>query len=174
MLDELPDAALRLLAAMLAGVVGWEREWKDKAAGLRTHMLVSLGSALFMVCAVRFAELAAVEHPSQPVDPMRVLQGIAGGVGFLGAGAILRTRGSVHGLTTAATIWIAASLGVACGTANYGLAVLAVVFVLTTLVLFGVVERIVFPTSGKESDSPETAEPGRCAATADRETPEDG
>jgi putative Mg2+ transporter-C (MgtC) family protein len=123
----LPDlaGAVRILlraftAAVLGGVIGWERGRTGKDAGLRTHMLVSLGSALFV--------MAAVESGVGPGDVARVVQGVASGVGFLGAGAILKLsrKREIRGLTTAAGIWMTSAAGLAAGLGRYGLAVLAV------------------------------------------------
>jgi putative Mg2+ transporter-C (MgtC) family protein len=113
----LPDAAHlfatagRLLAAtVLGGLIGFQRERVHSAAGLRTHILVALGAALFV--------LAGREAGFSTADNSRVVQGIVAGVGFLGAGTILKLadRGEVHGLTTAATIWVTAAVGVAAST----------------------------------------------------------
>jgi putative Mg2+ transporter-C (MgtC) family protein len=123
----LPDlaAAVRivvraLMATLLGGVIGYERGRTGKDAGLRTHMLVSLGSALFV--------MAALESSIGPGDVARVIQGVASGVGFLGAGAILKLshRREIRGLTTAAGIWMTAAAGLSAGLGRYGLAVLAV------------------------------------------------
>ncbi len=103
--------AVRLtLAAVLGGALGWERERLGKTAGLRTHTLVSLGSALFV--------LAPLQAGAAAGDLTHVVQGIATGIGFVGAGAILKLegQGQVKGLTTASTVWIAAAIGVAVGT----------------------------------------------------------
>lgn len=109
-----------VLAALLGGVLGYERQQVGKAAGLRTHMLVSLGAAL-MILAPSQAGIA-LDHMS------RVVQGIVTGIGFLGAGAILKRseQGEIHGLTTAASIWTTAAVGVAAGMGRHGLAVLGV------------------------------------------------
>jgi putative Mg2+ transporter-C (MgtC) family protein len=105
-------------AALLGGVIGWERGRTGKDAGLRTHMLVSLGSALFV--------MAAVDLGAAPGDVSRVIQGVASGIGFLGAGAILKLsdKREIRGLTTAAGIWMTAATGLAAGLGRYGLAVL--------------------------------------------------
>lgn len=129
-LDELsaslPTAAeavrfvIRLLAALLAGgVIGWQREATGKAAGLRTHMLVCAGTALFV--------LAAAGRDMQLDAMSRVVQGLVTGIGFLGAGAILKVESShqIKGLTTAAGIWMTAALGVTIGLGQLGLAAIA-------------------------------------------------
>lgn len=107
-LAQFADAALRVLfAVLLGGVVGAEREWVGKAAGIRTHMLVSLGSALFIMAAQR----AGLSES----DLGRIIQGVAAGIGFLGAGTILKIADDreIRGLTTAAGIWLTAAVGVA-------------------------------------------------------------
>lgn len=134
----LPSAAetvrfvVRLLAALLAGgAIGWQREAAHKAAGLRTHMLVCAGTALFV--------LAAVGVEMQQDAMSRVVQGLATGIGFLGAGAILKVESThqIKGLTTAAGIWMTAALGVTIGLGRLGLAAIATVLawlVLTALI----------------------------------------
>jgi putative Mg2+ transporter-C (MgtC) family protein len=132
-LDELaasiPDArqairvVIRLLAALIAGaVIGYQRERAGKAAGLRTHMLVSMGTAMFV--------LAAAESGMQQDALSRVVQGLATGIGFLGAGAILKVESErvIRGLTTAAGIWMTAALGVAIGLGLLGTAAVGVLF----------------------------------------------
>ena len=131
---DLPDAAgvtritLRLLiAASLGGVLGFEREQKGKAAGLRTHMLVALGSALFVL----IPQQAGVSD----ADLTRVMQGLIAGVGFLGAGAIIKGSGDEEskGLTTAAGIWLTAAIGMAAGMGREATAVLSTLIALIIL-----------------------------------------
>ena len=109
-------------AALLGGIIGWEREQKGRAAGLKTHILVAVGSALFVLAPY----LAGIDGG----DNTRVMQGIVSGIGFLGAGAILRSRdGSrVEGLTTAASIWMTAAIGMAVGIGQAMLALVATLF----------------------------------------------
>lgn len=126
------DQILRLGGALvLGGMIGWERERKEKTAGIRTMMLVALGASGFMVLT---GELLAVLPDDVAVDPTRVVAGVIGGIGFLGAGAIIQSRGSVHGMTTAATIWTAAGIGLACGAGAFRVALLITALVLLTLV----------------------------------------
>ena len=123
------DVLLRLGAAVIAGaVIGLDREVRNKPAGLRTMALVSLGSAVFIVTT---AGAATVDSSS------RVIQGIITGVGFLGAGSIIRgqTEESVRGLTTAASIWLAAAVGIGCGLALWPVVVISSLFGLLILVL---------------------------------------
>jgi len=117
-----------VLAVALGAVIGLERELGAKAAGLRTNVLICLGAALFTIIS---REIAADGGSS----PSRIAAQIVTGVGFLGAGAIIQDRGGVHGLTTAATIWLVASIGMACGAGFYALA--AVVSAVGIAVLLG-------------------------------------
>lgn len=102
-----------LLSALLGGLIGWEREARHKSAGLRTHMLTSLGAAGFTLAGL----LVFHEHGGgdSEIDPLRIVQGVATGIGFLGAGAILKRDAEAHGLTTAAGIWTAGAAGATCG-----------------------------------------------------------
>jgi putative Mg2+ transporter-C (MgtC) family protein len=117
------------IAALLGGLVGLEREEEHKTAGLRTHMLVSLGAALFVV--------AALEAGVDAAELARVIQGVAVGIGFVGAGAIIKLErdNQVRGLTTAAGIWVAAAIGLAVGAGLLWPAVTGLVLVLTILYL---------------------------------------
>ncbi|MFN8516663.1 MAG: MgtC/SapB family protein [Thermomicrobiales bacterium] len=125
------ELALRIAIGFLLGaVIGVERERWSKAAGLRTHMLVSGGSAIFTVVSANLFDTIG-----QSRDPARVAAQIVTGIGFLGAGAIIRSGGSVSGLTTAATIWVAAGLGMLAGVGAYSLALVSVVFTLISLIL---------------------------------------
>lgn len=121
-----------LLAAVLGAIVGVERDWAARGAGARTHALVSLGAALFTVAgAYGFADVEAASD----VDPARVAAQVATGVGFIGAGAIIRNGASVFGVTTAATVWLAASVGVVAAAGGYVAALVTTVLTLVVLVL---------------------------------------
>ena len=160
--SDVPDAAqatrivVRLvMAAVLGGVLGWERENAGKAAGVRTHMLVAMGAALFLLVAQQSGIAAA--------DNSRVLQGIVAGIGFLGAGTILKgdAEGQVKGLTTAAGIWLTAAIGVAAGLGLESTAVLSTALALVVLWVIPVLHEL-FTRGSKRSRS----------AAAER-TPED-
>lgn len=100
------DFLLRLCAAALAGLcIGFERQWQHKSAGLKTNMLVAMGGAIFTMLSIQF------NHFSNDVDVTRIIAQVVSGVGFLGAGIIFKEGLSVHGLTTAATIWCSAAIG---------------------------------------------------------------
>src|SRR5512134_3765575 len=109
------EIVLRMtLASLLGACVGWDREAENKAAGLRTHMLVSLGSAIFTITALQMFQLTTAEGGGRG-DPTRLLQGLVAGIGFLGAGQIIQSQREVVGITTAAGIWVVGAIGVACG-----------------------------------------------------------
>jgi putative Mg2+ transporter-C (MgtC) family protein len=121
-LAELGRVTLRLfVAAVLGGLIGAEREWVGKAAGLRTHMMVSLGAALFV--------LVPIEAGIGEGDLTRVIQGIATGIGFIGAGTILKRADTnqIQGLTTAATIWLTGAVGIAVGAGQMWLGIVCAI-----------------------------------------------
>jgi putative Mg2+ transporter-C (MgtC) family protein len=122
-------------AALLGGALGFERGWKGRAAGLRTHMMVSIGCAVFVLTGLEVAG----EHQEAAT---RAIQGIAAGIGFLGAGTILKLDRELEvvGLTTASSIWLAAALGTAAGLGAYTMAVVTVLISLFVLVVLGWIE----------------------------------
>lgn len=131
---EFQTIIIRLVVSIvIGGLVGLERELEHKPAGLRTIMLVCLGSTIFMLIGFELCEFGS--------DVGRIVAGVVTGVGFLGAGAIIRARGEVHGLTTAATIWLASGLGLAIGAGHFVLAVIACVLILIVLRILGLIER---------------------------------
>ena len=122
------NAAARLMAATaLGGILGYEREIEGKSAGVRTHMLVALAAATFM--------LIGQAHQASFADMSRIIQGVATGIGFIGAGNILKLteNRTVEGLTTAANIWVTSTIGLAFGLGHFALGALASVFVLVVL-----------------------------------------
>ena len=128
------------LAFLMGGVVGWERERGGKPAGLRTLTLVSTGSALFVLV----AQWAAAASAAEP-DIVRIIAGIAQGIGFLGAGTIVVTHGTVHGLTTAAAVWAISAVGTACGFGAWQLAVAGTLVIFVALRGLGWVEARISP-----------------------------
>lgn len=127
--------ALRvLIAAALGAALGLEREWRGKEAGLRTNTLIAIGAALFTVVSVMFTG-----------DPARVAAQVVTGVGFLGAGAIMRTGANVQGLTTAAMIWVNAAIGVAAGAGYIRLAVLCAAITLVAMLALIPLDRLFDP-----------------------------
>jgi putative Mg2+ transporter-C (MgtC) family protein len=134
-----------LLAAVLGGILGYEREQQGKAAGIRTHMLVAMGAALFVL---------VPQQGGMEIDDMsRVIQGVVAGIGFLGAGAIIKNRSeeNVLGLTTAAGVWMTAAIGIACGLGREMTAVLSTVLALGVL---AVVPKVAERKAGPSGDKP--------------------
>ena len=138
------DVFLRLaLAAGLGGAIGLEREFRHKPAGLRTNMLIALGSALFAILSVELGTAAGSSD--------RVASQVVSGIGFLGAGAILRSGGNITGLTTAATIWVNAAIGMAAGLGSYSVAAGGATLTLVVLALLPFMERV-FEARGGSAD----------------------
>ena len=111
-----------LLAAVIGGMFGIEREFKHKAAGLQTNILVALGSTLTMIVSVQF-----------DIDPARIAAGVVTGIGFLGAGLIIHGRAEIQGITTAATIWLVSAIGLAIGIGYYSAAIISAVIAIVVL-----------------------------------------
>lgn len=130
-----------LLAVVGAGILGWEREIHNKPAGLRTQMMVALGASIFTLATLEFYRSVRLAGEAARVDPLRVIEGVIGGIGFLGAGCIIQARGAVEGITTAATIWVVGALGVCCGLGLYLFAGLTVVLALVILGGLGFFEK---------------------------------
>jgi len=133
-----------VLSLVLSGLIGLERQIHRRTAGLRTHILLSLGSCLIMLTSLY---IFAIYKNEAPLDPARIAAGVITGIGFLGAGAIIRDRGGVKGLTTAASLWVVAGIGLATGCGFYKAALFTTALALITLYFLRYVERIMF---GKE------------------------
>ncbi len=139
MIEALSDTEIvrrLILAAALGAVLGLEREVRQKSAGLRTNILIAVGSAVFTVMSIEMAIGANA-------DPARIAAQIVTGIGFLGAGAIMRTRSGVQGLTTAATVWVNAAVGVAAGGGRYHLALIATAVTMAVLLVLAPMERVI-------------------------------
>lgn len=119
------EVAFRLvLAVALAGLLGWDRESKDRPAGLRTYMLIALAAAVFTVLTFEIFESVGGRNDSN-ADPIRIIEAVTAGVAFLAAGTIIQGRDTVRGITTGAGMWMAGALGVAAGTGQYVLGIVA-------------------------------------------------
>ena len=148
------DVLLRLfVAALIGSTIGLDREVRRKPAGMRTHALVALGAALVTLVVVRF------EPANGHIDAVsRAIQGIIAGVGFLGGGAILKAEHEmVHGLTTAASIWLVASLGIACGVGQWIAALIALAFAMIILIVGGPIEGLVHRLASRRKTFPPNA-----------------
>ena len=126
---------IRLLAAvLLGGVIGFEREYLARPAGMRTHILVALAAATFAVLTLELMAHAKSQGV-ESTDPIRIIEAVTAGVAFLAAGSIIFARGKVHGLTTGASLWLSGAIGVACGIGYYFIALLATVLATFVLVV---------------------------------------
>ena len=132
-----------LLAAAIGGLLGAEREWRRKPAGFRTNILIGLGCAIFTIISISISS----------ASPDRMASNIVTGVGFLGAGAIMREQtGGVHGITTAATVWVNAALGTAAGAGQYTLAMIGGAITLSVLAVLGPIEGAIERNAGPKQD----------------------
>jgi putative Mg2+ transporter-C (MgtC) family protein len=128
------------LSALLSGLMGAEREWSGKWAGLRTHMLIAVGSALLTHISILIG-IEFAQGRSNAWDPGRIAAQIVSGVGFIGAGTIIQSRGAVHGLTTAAGLWVASGIGIAVGAGFYSEAVVTTAALLVILIALRPLEQ---------------------------------
>lgn len=127
-----------ILAAVLSGMIGFEREFHGRAAGFRTHILLCIGSTLVMLTSMHMFDLY---YMKVPVDPSRIAAGVITGIGFLGAGTIMHARSAVRGLTTAASLWVVAGIGLAVGCGLYFGAILTTALTMVALMVFGKIEH---------------------------------
>ena len=138
------DMLIRLCLGFLAGgIIGFERSSRRQVAGLRTHILIAVGSTLLMLLSIYLPQHFSPERTS---DPGRIAAQVVSGIGFLGAGAIIRLGNSIRGLTTAASLWFVAALGLIIGSGLFFIAGAAVVIGLFTLIVLNHVERRIFPS----------------------------
>lgn len=134
-MEFLPEDAFKLgLAILVGGLIGAEREFRDKSAGLRTIIFITIGSTLFTILSPKLGD---------NVHAARIAANIVTGIGFLGAGAIIRDGAKIAGLTTASTIWLAASLGMGIGSGQYALVLLSALVIMVILWLFPWFERVI-------------------------------
>lgn len=128
-MESILDITIKIFFSLLfGGLVGLEREIKHKPAGLRTNILICLGSTVIMIISINLYEIYG-----EIVDPSRIAAQVVTGIGFIGAGTIIRARGAIHGLTTAATIWAISGIGLAVGNGYYAVAFIATLFIMFTL-----------------------------------------
>ncbi len=135
-------AAVRLvMALLLGGVLGWERERRDKPAGLRTHMLVSIAACLFIIVGAQLGSMDFGDRGQLRIDPLRLIEAVTAGVAFLAAGLIFTAGGKVKNVTTGASLWLAGAIGLACGAGQMPLALMATAIVVIVVGGVGAVER---------------------------------
>lgn len=130
-----------VLATLLGAAIGFEREWRHRPAGLRTHILVCLAAATSAVLTIEIAHAPPFQDDSIRVDPIRLIEAVTAGVAFLAAGFIIFNRGAIHGLTTAAGMWLAGAVGLAAGIGFWQIALLSTVLGITVLWLLIYLEK---------------------------------
>lgn len=139
----LATIALRLFAAAIFGaIIGIEREWRNRPAGLRTHMLTALAAALFTVLTIEILYSESLRSDNAQADPIRIIEAVTSGVAFLAAGAIIQTRNRVHGLTTGAGMWLAGALGVAAGLGQIAVGLVAALLGMIIIIVLKRFEKI--------------------------------
>ena len=132
------------LSVVLGGAIGLEREFRGKPAGLRTNILICMGATLFMIISSKVAQMGG-----QNFDPGRISAQVVTGIGFLGGGSIMQSGLTVHGLTTAATIWVVGAIGLAIGSSHFSIAIGTSVILLIVLVALRWVESFLSPKADK-------------------------
>jgi len=148
-MDDYTILARLLLSAALSGLVGLERALRKKPAGLRTHLMVGLGSTLIMLISIHMAEISK----GATVDPTRIAANVVAGLGFLGAGTIIHAGRSIHGLTTAASLWAVGALGLAVGCGFYSAALQTTVIMLVALHLLNGIEQYIVRRAGPKTEA---------------------
>ena len=156
-----------LLATILGAIVGFERESKDRPAGLRTHILVCLAAATVAILTVEITHAAFFADEAVRVDPIRLIEAVTAGVAFLAAGTIIFARGEVHGLTTGAGMWLASAVGLCAGLGYWPIAVLATLLAVMVLAVLHRLER----RFGFDDDEKRVTTPSRPARKGARKPP---
>lgn len=134
-------AARLILAAVCGAAIGFEREWRNRPAGLRTHILVCLAAAAFAVLALEMIDQPMLDREGVRLDPIRIVEAVTSGVAFLAAGAVIVARGEIHGLTTGAGLWLSGAIGVAAGLGLWQIALFATLLALVVLGLLHILAR---------------------------------
>lgn len=146
----IPAVVARLLLALVLGaMIGWEREVKSRAAGLRTHMLIALAASMFTIVAMELTAFPAERQDLLRFDPLRLIEAVTAGVAFLAAGSIIISGGTVRGVTTGASMWLAGAIGLASGA---GSGLLAVIGTVLALVILWIIRRTIKPLAHPDKD----------------------
>jgi len=135
-------AARLLMAALLAGIVGYERERRDKPAGLRTHIMVAIAACLFIIIGQELGSLQFGKGDQMRFDPLRLIEAVTAGVAFLAAGIIFTSNGEVRNITTGASMWLAGAIGLSCGAGQVLLACLTAFIVVSVLTILRKLEKV--------------------------------
>ena len=170
-------AARLLLAAIFGAAIGFEREWRNRPAGLRTHILVCVAAATFAILTIEIVHAPMFTSDAMKdavkVDPIRVVEAVTAGVAFLAAGIVIFTRGQVHGLTTGAGMWLAGAIGVSCGLGLWQIALFSTLLALVVLGLLYAFESKMDMNQGEDFTRSEMDETSRRATEAKGDKPEE-
>ncbi|MHA6687975.1 MgtC/SapB family protein [Mesorhizobium sp. A556] len=147
-------AARLLLATVFGAVIGFEREWRNRPAGLRTHILICLAAATFGILTIEIVHAPMFAAEAIKVDPIRVVEAVTAGVAFLAAGSIMFSRGQVQGLTTGAGMWLAGAIGLGCGLGFWQIAAFGTLLVLVVVGLLHSIETRFDISEDKKEDEP--------------------
>lgn len=168
-------AARLLLAAIFGAAIGFEREWRNRPAGLRTHVLVCVAAATFAILTIEIIHAPMfgndVLGDAVKFDPIRIVEAVTAGVAFLAAGVVIFTRGQVHGLTTGAGMWLAGAIGVACGLGLWQIALFSTVLALLVLVLLYSFENKLDMNRGEDFTEDKVGESSERTAEAKGDKP---
>ena len=162
-------AARMLLATVFGSIIGFEREWRNRPAGLRTHVLVCVAAATFGILTIEIIHAPMFATEAVRLDPIRAVEAVTAGVAFLAAGTILFARGEVHGLTTGAGMWLAGAIGLACGLGLWQIATLGTLLVMIVLVLMHALETKL--AIGEDQPKPAEVPDAKRAAAAKPDEP---
>lgn len=154
-------AARLLLATIFGAAIGFEREWKNRPAGLRTHILVCVAAATFALLTIEIVHAPMFEKDTGRFDPIRIIEAVTAGVAFLAAGVVIFTRGEVHGLTTGAGMWLAGAIGVGCGLGLWQIALFATVLALIVLTLLHAFEDKLGMNQGDDLEDDTDKQPAK-------------
>ncbi len=154
-------AARLLLATIFGAAIGFEREWRDRPAGIRTHILVCVAAATFGILTVEISHASAFAFETARFDPIRVVEAVTAGVAFLAAGVVIFTRGEVQGLTTGAGMWLAGAIGISCGLGFWQIALFATVLALVVLSVLQVFAIRPAPDGDRQRKPKERNDPSR-------------
>jgi putative Mg2+ transporter-C (MgtC) family protein len=166
-----------LLAAIFGAAIGFEREWRNRPAGLRTHILVCVAAATFAILTIEIVHAPMFTSDARgdavKVDPIRIVEAVTAGVAFLAAGVVIFTRGQVHGLTTGAGMWLAGAIGVACGLGLWQIALFSTLLALVVLALLYAFESKLDMNQGDDFSESESDQTSKRAAKAKGDKPKE-
>ena len=153
-------AARLILASLLGGIIGFEREWRQRPAGLRTHMLVCLAAALIAIVTIEITHVTYFQGDAVTIDPLRLVEAVTAGVAFLAAGLIIFSKGEVQGLTTGAGMWLASAIGLCCGLGLWQIGIFACFLAMIVLGLLQAVSARIAAADKADPEAPKQRRSG--------------